>query len=387
MTNITLFSQIINKLSRYNFTKIVEKHKSDRYNKGINSWTHLVSMLFCHLAKANSLREISNGLKSATGNLNHLGINYKCPSKSTLSYINEKRTWKVFKDYYFELLNKFQTIAGFKQVKFKIRKRILLLDSTTISLCLSLYNWARYRQAKGAIKLHTLLDYSGCLPIYVNMTDGRKHDVEVAKQMNLPPDSVVVADRAYLDFKLLYKWHEKGINFVIRLKEPIIYMDMKENLLPEGKDEHILKDELIMLIDSKDKYPKKLRRVVVWDDKNEQTIELITNNFYWTASTVAELYKQRWQIEIFFKELKQHLKINSFVGTSQNAVLIQIWTALITLLVLKFLKQIAKYNWSLSNLVAFLRMNLFVKILLQQWLDKPFKPPHEVIFVQQTNLF
>ncbi len=387
MTNITLFGQIINKLSRYSFNKIVEKYQSDRYNKGINSWTHLVSMLFCHLARANSLREISNGLKSATGNLNHLGINHKCPSKSSLSYLNEKRNWEVFKDYYFELLNKFQTIAGFKQIKFKIRKRILLLDSTTISLCLSLYNWARYRQAKGAIKLHTLLDYNGCLPVYVNMTDGRKHDVEIAKQLTLPSDSVIVADRAYLDFKLQHKWDEKGINFVIRLKDPITYIDMKENPLPAAKDEHILKDEIIMLIDSKDKYPKKLRRVAVWDDKNHQTIELITNNFYWTASTVAELYKQRWQIEIFFKELKQHLKINSFVGTSQNAVLIQIWTALITLLVLKFLKQIAKYNWSLSNLIAFLRMNLFVKIVLQEWLDKPFKPPQQAIINQQTNLF
>lgn len=387
MSNITLFSQIINKLNRYSFNKIVERHKSDRFSKGINSWTHLVSMLFCHLAKANSLREISNGLRSSTGNLNHLGINNKCPSKSSLSYINKNRNWELFKDYYFELLNKYQTIAGFKQIKFRIKKRILLLDSTTISLCLSLYNWARYRQTKGAIKLHTLLDYNGCLPVYVNMTDGRKHDVEIAKSLNLPSDSVVVADRAYLDFKLLYKWHEKGINFVIRLKEPITYIDVKENPLPEGKDEHILKDELVMLIDSKDKYPKKLRRVAVWDHKNQQTIELITNNFYWTASTIAELYKQRWMIEIFFKELKQHLKINSFVGTSRNAVLIQIWTALITLLVLKFLKQIAKYNWSLSNLVAFLRMNLFVKIVLQEWLDKPFKPPREAILNQQTNLF
>lgn len=387
MSNITLFSQIINKLNRYSFNKIVERHKSDRFSKGINSWTHLVSMLFCHLAKANSLREISNGLRSSTGNLNHLGINNKCPSKSSLSYINKNRNWELFKDYYFELLNKYQTIAGFKQIKFRIKKRILLLDSTTISLCLSLYNWARYRQTKGAIKLHTLLDYNGCLPVYVNMTDGRKHDVEIAKSLNLPSDSVVVADRAYLDFKLLYKWHEKGINFVIRLKEPITYIDVKENPLPEGKDEHILKDELVMLIDSKDKYPKKLRRVAVWDHKNQQTIELITNNFYWTASTIAELYKQRWMIEIFFKELKQHLKINSFVGTSRNAVLIQIWTALITLLVLKFLKQIAKYNWSLSNLVAFLRMNLFVKIVLQEWLDKPFKPPREAILNQQMNLF
>ena len=376
MTNVTLFGQIITKLDRYTFKKIVEKYQSDKHNKGINSWTHLISMLFCQFAKANSLREISNGLRSATGNLNHLGVQVP-PSKSSLCYINQHRTWEIFKDYYFSLLNQFRQEVQFQRIKFKSQhKKILILDSTTISLCLSLFDWARFRQTKGAIKLHMLLDYDGCLPTYVCITDGKHSDVKVAQQLKLPPDSLVVMDRAYLDFDMLYRWHQDRINFVIRLKKNIKFKRVKESPLPEKEDQHILIDELISLspFGKGRQYPKKLRRVVVWDDVNKKVIEIITNQLTWTAATIAELYKQRWMIETFFKTLKQLLKIKTFVGTSKNAVLIQIWTALITILILKYLKQVAKYDWCLSNLVAFLRMNLFVKIDLQKWLDKPFEP-------------
>lgn len=387
MTNITLLGQIVNKLSRTSFQKLVAKHKTDKHSKGIDSWTHLVSMLFFHFAKANSLREISNGLKSATGNLNHLGILNKTPSKSSLSYINQHRSSKIFSDYYYHLLDYFQKTSVFKQKKFKIRKKIYLLDSTLISLCLSLYDWAHYNKVKGAIKLHTLLDYDGCLPSYVNITTGRDSDVKIAKQISLPPDTVLVADRGYLDFNLLYKWDKWSVNFVIRLKDNIKYIGFKQRILPEDKQQHILVDENIRLIDSCDKYPKFLRRVVVYDAINNVTLELITNNFTWTAQTIAELYKQRWRIEIFFKEIKQHLKIKTFVGTNHNSVLIQIWTALITILIIKYLKQIAKHGWCLSNLISFLRMNLFVKIDLQKWLDEPFKPPGCEIETYQLRMY
>lgn len=390
-TNITILAQIIQRLNRQKFNSLVKRHESDKHNKGINSWTHFVAMLFAQLAKANALREISNGLISAGGNLNHLGLMHKVPSKSALSYVNRNRTWELFKDYYFELLEEFRAEGKFKQKKFRIRsKKILLLDSTTITLCLSLYNWASYSQTKGAIKLHALLDYDGCLPVFVNVTDGKVADVKVAKQLNLPKNSVVVADRGYIDFEMLNRWNKEGISFVVRLKDDIETIDMKELPLPEGKDEHIIKHERMLLgnKESRDKYPRQLRRVVVYDRQNDTTIILITNNFSWTAATIAELYKQRWQVEIFFKILKSHLKIKSFLGTSHNAVMIQIWTALIAILLLKYLKQIAKYNWCLSNLIAFLRMNLFVKISLQEWLDEPFKPPPEEIYKQiQEKLF
>ena len=373
--NVTLFSQIISKLNRVSFNRIVAKHESDKHSKGINSWSHMVSMLFCHFAHANSLREISNGLRSATGNLNHLGVSL-APSKSSLSYINQHRDWHVFKDYYFALLGSFKETARFKRVKFnKIQKKIFMLDATVISLCLSVFDWARYRQKKGAIKLHVLLDYDGCLPSYVNMTDGKVADVTAAKSIPIPKDSVVVADRAYTDFKMWNAWDKDRINFVIRLKNTIKYVAKHERELPANIDQHILLDETIILETPKgyDHYPKRLRRVAVWDDVNKKVIELITNQMSWTAVTIAELYKQRWQIETFFKTIKQLMKIKTFVGTSENAVLIQIWTALITLLILKYLKQLARYDWSLSNLMAFMRMTLLVKIDLSEWLNHPFE--------------
>lgn len=374
MSKLTLFAQIISKLDSTKFKKIVAKHQSDKHNKGYDSRTHLVSMLFCHFAKSQSVRDISNGLRSATGNLNHLGVS-KAPSKSTISYQNKHRSYEIFKDYYFELLHSLGQQSGFKQVKFKIKSKIFLLDSTTISLCLSLFDWAKYKTAKGAVKMHTLLDFDGNLPAYVNITDGKTADNKGAYDVPLHKGSVIVADRFYNDFHLLNVWDSKGVFFVIRHKYNLQYSVIKENDLPPNKHPHLLKDEIIELKNegSKKKYPRQLRRVSIWDDENKQVIELITNNLTWVANTIGELYKSRWQVEIFFREIKQLLHIKTFIGTSQNAVMIQIWTALITILILKALKASAKFSWHLSNLVAFIRLNLFVKIELIAWLDKPYE--------------
>lgn len=373
MSNITLFCQIISNLDRFKFNKLVKKGNTDKHQKGYSSWTQLVSMLFCQFAKSQSLRDISNGLRSATGNLNHLGI-HKAPSKSTIGYQNKHRNWELFRDYYYCLLESLGQQAGFKQSKFRIKAKILLLDSSTISLCLSLFDWAKYKTAKGAIKMHTLLDYDGNLPAYVNITDGKTADNKGAYDIPLLKRSVIVADRFYNDFSLLNLWDSMQVYFVIRHKENIQYTVIKENDLPDNRHEHVLKDEIIELSgkQSKNKYPSQLRRVAIWDETNQQVIEVITNQMSWTANTISELYKSRWQIEIFFREIKQLLHIKSFIGTSKNAVMIQIWTALITILMLKALKAMAQYNWHLSNLVAFIRLNLFVKIDLNQWLDKPF---------------
>ena len=381
MTNITLFSQIIKKLDRSSFNKLVKDKQTDKHCKGFNSWTHLVSMLFCQFAKSQSVRDISNGLRSATGNLNHLGIQ-KAPSKSTVSYQNQRRDWELFRDYYYKLLETLGQQAYQKRVKFRIKSKIFLLDSTTISLCLSLFDWAKYKTTKGAVKMHTLLDYDGHLPAYVNITNGKTADNKGAYDIPLLKNSVVVADRFYNDFFLLNVWDSNKVFFVIRHKEDLQFKSIKENELPDNRHQHVLKDEVIELtgIRSKKKYPKRLRRIAIWDDENKQEIELITNQMTWTANTISQLYKARWQVEIFFREIKQLLHIKSFIGTSENAVMIQIWTALITILILKGLRAMGKYPWYLSNLVAFVRLNLFVKIDLQKWLDKPFvdpKPPPE----------
>lgn len=376
VTKLTLFAQITQTLSRNSFKKLVDKYKTDKHNKGIDSWTHLITMLFCQFSKLNSLRDVTNGLKSVSGNLNHLGLRTS-PSKSSLSYQNKHRDWHIFKDYYFSLLGQLSDIAKFRQTKFRFKAKILLLDSTTISLCLSLFDWAKYRKRKGAIKLHTLLDFDGCLPVYINLTDGNVNDAKAAKEIVLPTDSVVVADRAYIDFENLYRWDAGKSFFVVRSKKSIKYKSLKRNKSPKDKHKNIQIDEYVELaeVNTKAKYPKRLRRVVVWDDINEQFITLITNQFTWTANTISELYKSRWSIEQFFKDVKQLLKIKSFLGTSTNAVLIQIWTAMITILILKYLKACAKYPWCLSNLVAFLRLNLLVKFDLTQLLNNPFEHP------------
>ena len=375
MTNLTLFAQIIQTLDRFSFSKLVCTHQTDKHHKGINSWTHLVTMLFCQFSNLNSLRDVCNGLKSASGNLNHLGIK-RAACKSSLSYQNSHRDWQLFKNYYFKMLGKLSNMCRFRQTRFRIKSKILLLDSTTISLCLNLYDWAKFRKKKGAIKLHTLLDYDGCLPVYMNMTDGKVHDAAAVKQLTLPKDAVAVADRAYVDFETLWRWHQAGSYFVVRLKDSIKFHRLAEKPLPQRRHQHILVDEYIQLSkpNTQAKYPKKLRRVVVYDAEQDRTIELITNHFYWTANTIGELYKARWEIEVFFKEIKQLLKIKSFLGTTANAVLIQIWTAMIAILILKYLKACASYGWCLSNMVAFLRLNLFVKFDLRKLLDAPFEP-------------
>lgn len=380
MSNITLFSQIIKKVDRSLFNRLVREKQTDKGCKGFDSWTHLVSMLFCHFAKSTSVRDISNGLRSATGNLNHLGVN-QAPSKSSISYQNERRDADLFKELYYNMLKTLGQQMGVKRSKLKIKVPVYLLDATLISLCLSVFDWAAFRTQKGAVKMHTLLDYDGKLPVYVNITEGSVADNKGAYDIPLEKGSVIVADRYYNDFPMLKIWDSKGVNFVIRHKDNLNFNTLKERELPLNTAQHILKDEEIELNNhaSKEKYPGKLRRVVVWDEVNQQTIELITNNFKWAAQTIGDLYKSRWEIEVFFRDIKQLLHIKTFIGTSKNAVMIQIWTALITILLLKWMKHVARYNWYLSNLVAFIRLNIFVKIELQKWLDRPFeRPPAKV---------
>jgi len=234
MSNIILFSQIIKKIDRSIFKKLVKAKQTDKGCKGFDSWTHLVSMLFCHFAKSSSVRDISNGLRSATGNLNHLGVS-RAPSKSSISYQNKHRDAGLFKELYFSLLDSLGQQACLKRIKLKVKVPVYLLDATVISLCLSVFDWATFRAKKGAIKMHTLLDYDGKLPVYVNITEGSVADNKGAYDIPLEKGSVIVADRYYNDFPMLN----------------------------------------------------------VWDEKNEQTIALITNNFNWAAQTIGDLYNRR----------------------------------------------------------------------------------------------
>lgn len=378
MANITLFAQIVRKIPREIINSIFQNYNSDKFCKGFNTWSHLITMIFCQFAHCTSLREISNGLKSATGNLNHLGME-RAPSKSILSYQNEHRPSQIFKECYYALFSYLGQQAVFEGHHYPVKTAVKFLDSTVISLCLSLYDWAYYRTSKGAIKLHTLLDSDSLLPEYVLISNGKKTDNVVAVSIPLRRNTLVVADRGYEDFRLLNNWDSRGVFFIVRHKENLRFRSVKERELPPYKHQNILKDEDILLEKEGTfkKYPRRLRRVVSYDEKNHKAVELLTNNFDLAASTIAALYKARWQIEIFFRHLKQLLHVKTFVGTNANAVEIQIWTALITILLLSYLKQTAQYPWSLSNLVSSLRLNTFTKIDLQKWLNEPFKPPSD----------
>lgn len=387
--NITLFAQIFQSVSRETFTKLVDKYQSNKHCKGNDAWSHFVTMVFCQFSQSNSLNDVCNGMRLATGNLNHLGVK-KAMKKSSLSYCNQHRNWELFRDMYYSL---YDQLAGSisKSRKLLPKRSIYLLDSTTIDLSLKLYDWALFRQKKGAIKLHTVLDFDGCMPVFVSLSDGKKHDIKAAKEIEFPKDSVVVGDRGYVDFSWMYELDQAGVFFVVRGKENI-KMDMIKGRIKLGADlsDSIQGDwEVELQKDTTyDKYPKKLRMVQVWDEVNNVQLELLTNNFSWTAETIAELYKRRWYIESFFKELKTHLKIKSFIGTSLNAVLIQIWTALITMLLLKSLQRRAVFKWNLSNLVNLIRTNLFTKCDLKKWLDKPFLTDKEMEEISpQLSLF
>ena len=246
------------------------------------------------------------------------------------------------------------------------------LDSSFIDLCLEVFDWAHYRRTKGAVKLHLLLDHDGYLPSFAVISDGKVSDVEVARRFKFAADTIVVDDRGYNDYDLFGKWTSECVYFVTRMKDNAAYKVVKENAVNPHR--HILKDEIIELTGpgASEKCPYKLRRIEFYNDEKQEFLVFLTNHRKLAASTIAAIYKDRWQIELFFKALKQNLKIKTFVGTSSNAVKIQIWTALIAMLILRFLQLRSQFNWSLSNLVALLRMNLFTHRDLWAWLDHPF---------------
>jgi hypothetical protein len=367
----SIFSQLLKLFSRADFEQAASRHKADRAAKGFECWTQFVAMLFCQLGRAHSLREICGGLASTEGKLNHLGVE-RAPARSTLAYANAKRPWELFEEVFMHLLQRCQGLAGPKPFRFK--NKLFSMDATVIDLCLEIFDWAKFRRAKGAIKLHLLLDHDGCLPCFAAITEGRTHEIRVARTLDWPPGSIVAMDRGYVDYALLDSFQERGVFFVTRLKDNAKFTTEAELSAAKG---NILADQMINLPGSGRNHSpvRLLRRVVVWDPAAGREIVLLTNNMKLAAGTIAAIYKQRWQIELFFKAIKQNLKIKTFVGTSSNAVRIQIWTALIAILLLKYLQMRSALSWSLSNLVALLRMNLFVHRSLWDWIDHPFAPP------------
>jgi len=378
----SLFSQILKIFPRTEFQQAVKQHRAERHCKGFRCWDQFVAMLFCQLGQARSLREICGGLSCCVGKLQHLGV-ANAPSRSTLAYANKHRPWKLYETIFQQLYSKCRIEASPNR-KFRFKNKLYSLDSTLIDLSLSLFPWAEYNTMKGAMKLHALLDHDGYLPAYGVITDARAHDAIVARQVELPKNSVVVVDRGYVDYLLYGLWTEQKVWFVTRERRFAAFEVLEHREVRPNTG--VICDEIITLAYSVSykRCPYPLRRIEFYDAETDKTFVFWTNHMKFAASSIARIYKERWQIELFFKTLKQNLKIKTFLGISPNAVKTQIWTALIAVLLLKYLKLKCTFGWSLSNLVAFLRWNLFSYRDLWLWLEKPYEsPPLEPEAVQQ----
>lgn len=374
VANASCFAQVLSLVDRIDFQRAVRRHEAEKAAKGFKCWDQFVAMLFCQLGAANSLREITGGLNTAMGKLVHFGMK-EAPPRSTLAYANRNRPWQVYRDVFESVLSRCRMLAKTKKRKFRFRNPLRTLDATVIDLCLSVFDWARFRRTKGAVKLHLLLDHQGCLPSWALITDGKTHEVNVAKTLSFAPGTILAVDRGYVDYDLFSRWTESDVYFVTRSKRNIAYEVEEYREVPERSN--VISDETIRFTGfiSGRKCPHRMRLIRVWDEANGKMITFLTNIFHLASSTVASIYRERWQIELFFKALKQNLKIKTFVGTSENAVQIQIWTALIAMLLLKFMQLKSSWNWSLSNLAAMFRFNLLTYRDLWSWLDSPYSVP------------
>jgi hypothetical protein len=379
----SVFSQLLHLFSRLEFQNAVKEARAERHARGFTCWGQFVAMLFCQLGRAHSLREICGGLATCEGKLSHLGIT--APKRTTLAYANEHRPWILYKAVFFQLLGRCQEVARGRR-KFRFKNKLVSLDASVIDLCASLFDWAKFRRTKGAVKLHLLLDHDGYLPCFAVITEGKQHEIRVAKTLRFASGTILVIDRGYVDYAWFATLTLQGVFFVTRLKDNAVYTVVGTRAVPEHR--HIVTDELIELTGTgaAAKCPVPLRRVEAVDPTTGEVLVFLTNHLTFGATTIAAIYKDRWQIELFFKALKQNLKIKTFVGTSANALHTQVWTALIAILVLKYLQLRSTFGWSLSNLVALLRMQLFTHRDLWAWLNEPFTGPPAIAGPEQLAL-
>lgn len=370
----SMFSQLLPLIDRAEFDRLVRLTGAQKGAKGFSCWEQFVSMLFCQLGRANSLREICGGLASCAGKISHLGMKH-APNKSSLAYANAHRSADLYEKLFYSLLGQMRGQCG--RHKFRFKNPLISMDATLIHLSLSMFEWAEFRRTKGALKLHMQLDHDGYLPCFAFLTNARTHEITVARRLSFQPGSILVFDRGYNDYAWFYRLTLDKVFFVTRLKSNAAFEVVKEREAPSSGN--VVKDQIIRFAGprSSEEYPGELRRVCIFDAKRLKVLQFLTNNMTLSASTIAAIYKERWQIEIFFKTIKQYLKIKTFLGTTFNAVMTQLWTALIAMLLLQYLRWKSSFSWSLSQLLAMLRFNLFTHRNLFEWLDDPYKPAPE----------
>jgi hypothetical protein len=359
----TIFNQLLNFLPKNKFNQYIGQHQADRYTKSLTAWNQLAALLYAQATGKDSLREIETGLNLHNSDWYHLGIN--TVARSTLSYANNNRSYLIFEKLFYAILNECKNITPARN--FEFNNPLYSFDSTTIRLCLSIFDWAKYSKTKGALKLHTLLNNRTSIPELINITEGQVGDITGLKNINLKlePESILVFDRGYIDYDYWLKLTTNHIYFVSRIKSNQKLFVVGQHK-PANLGKNILADEIVVSDDYrrlKDDYPK-MRKIKFYHEEKEKVYEYLTNNFELTGEQIALIYKERWQIELFFKWIKQNLKIKTFLGTSKNAVMTQIWVAMIYYLLLAYIKFQTKFKKSLLELtrmikeVILLRRNL-----------------------------
>jgi len=348
-------------IPRHVFQKLEHRHKTGRASRQFGFKEQFTVMAFIQLAARRSMRDGLRCLEAAGRRLYHWGL--KNVARSTFADANNSRPVGFFKDLFAEMYGLCATAAP--KHKFRFKSKLFSLDATTIKLCLSLFPWASFRQAKGGIKMHTLLDHDGHIPAFATVTDAKTHESRLAKALELPKGSIVVFDKGFINYSWFRSLGEKGVFFVTRLKKNATYKLLERR--PVDRKTGVTSDHIIEVIS--DKMPLRLRRVGYRDPESGKRYQFLTNHFRLSPKTIADIYRERWQIELFFKEIKQNLRIKSFIGTSENAVLIQIYTALTVYLLLKYQKFLSRLGLSVQQLFQLIQVNLFGAASLEELLN------------------
>ena len=356
----TVFSQLIEHLPHKEFQKCVARYRGDRYAKNFSCWAQYLAMAFAQLTYRESLRDIETCLGAVAGKLYHMGF-HASVARSTLADANESRDWRIYADFAQTLIGTARTLYARDPLGVDLEQSLYALDSTTIDLCLSLFPWAKFRRRKAAVKMHTLLDLHGNIPTFIRVTSGNVHDVNLLDEILPEAGAFYVMDRAYIDFQRLFVFTLSSAFFVVRTKSNVLLQRRYSH--PVDKSTGVRSDQTVILtsFESASVYPDALRRVSYFDAVTNKRLKFLTNNFVLPALTIAQIYKCRWQVELFFKWIKQHLRIKAFYGTSENAVKTQIWIAVSVYVLVAILRKRLRLEASLYQTLQILSVTLFEK--------------------------
>lgn len=383
----TVFAQIVKHAPKRRFHRLVKKYKGDHNTHKFSCWDQFLCMSFAQLTYRNGLRDIEACLNAQPKKLHHMGIHGN-PTRTNLSNANKKRDWRIYAEFAQILISEARELyQGEQPFSIELENTVYALDSSIIDLCLSLFPWAKFRKTKGAVKIHTLIDIKGSIPSCIIITDGSVHDVNILDKLVYEPGALYVMDRAYIDFKRLYTIHKFLCYFIVRAKKNFDYKRLYSATIDESSG--VRSDQIIKTdgLKAKDNYPEKLRRIRFYDEETGNYFVFLTNNVDLPAAIIAELYKNRWKIELFFKWIKQHLKIKKFYGNSMNAVKTQIWIAISVYVLVAIIKKKYRIEASLYTILQILSISLFEKVEITELLNKKPEPPKFVTDSTQICMF